>query len=320
MNNKVNYTLIGILVIIGFGLIIIFSYWLLQPSQEQAIKKYYVYFNESVLGLNLEAPVKYRGIDVGKVTSIEINPKNSEQVQVVVSVLKATPIKTTTRAKLTSQGITGLSYINLTMGENGTELLKKNGDQKYPVIKTTPSFFERIEQSFGSVSTNLSKTLSGTQELLNTENQKQIEIILNRSAKFMDKLEKLLNDKTIEHFQSSMENIDKASSKINIMLPRIEHFVNNSVEWEDKIANNFNVIMQSYMGIRSSMDVFKASVASGDFDIKEITSDIVPTLNNTLLELQRLIISLDSLMQQYEKSPGDILFKTQELNKGPGEK
>ncbi|MCW8837315.1 MAG: MCE family protein, partial [Thiovulaceae bacterium] len=75
-----------------------------------------------------------------------------------------------------------------------------------------------------------------------------------------------------------------------------------------------------YMGIRSSMDVFKASVASGDFDIKEITSDIVPTLNNTLLELQRLIISLDSLMQQYEKSPGDILFKTQELNKGPGEK
>ncbi|MCW8837364.1 MAG: MlaD family protein, partial [Thiovulaceae bacterium] len=255
MNNKVNYTLIGILVIIGFGLIIIFSYWLLQPSQEQAIKKYYVYFNESVLGLNLEAPVKYRGIDVGKVTSIEINPKNSEQVQVVVSVLKATPIKTTTRAKLTSQGITGLSYINLTMGENGTELLKKNGDQKYPVIKTTPSFFERIEQSFGSVSTNLSKTLSGTQELLNTENQKQIEIILNRSAKFMDKLEKLLNDKTIEHFQSSMENIDKASSKINIMLPRIEHFVNNSVEWEDKIANNFNVIMQSYMGIRSSMDV-----------------------------------------------------------------
>ena len=320
MNNKVNYTLIGILVIIGFALIVIFSYWLLQPSEEKSIKKYYIYFNESVLGLNLEAPVKYRGINVGKVTSIEINPKNSEQVQVVVSIIKSTPIKTTTRAKLTSQGITGLSYINLLMGKNGTELLKNNGEEKYPVIKTTPSFFETIEQSFGSVSTNLSKTLSGTQELLNDENQKQIGIILNRSAKFMDKLEKMLNDKTLEHFQSSMKNIDDASQKINTMMPKIENFIDNSVAWENKLANNFKVIMQSYMGIRESMDVFKASVANGDFNIKEITSDVIPSLNSTLLELQELIISLDSLMEQYEKSPGDILFKTQEINKGPGEK
>lgn len=319
MNNKVNYTLIGILVLIGFALIIIFSYWLLQPSQDKAIKNYYVYFNESVLGLNLEAPVKYRGIDVGKVTSIGINPKNSEQVQVVVSILKSTPIRTTTKAKLTSQGITGLSYINLSMGKNGTELLKRNGDEKYPVIKTTPSFFEKIENSFGDVSTNLSKTLDGTQELLNQENQKQIEIILNRSAKFMDKLERMLNDQTVEHFQRSMQNIDSASAKIDKMMPEIEHFINNSVEWEDKLAGNFQVIMQSYMGIRASMDVFKASVSNGAFDVKEITSDIVPTLNNTLLEIQHLIISLDALMEQYEKSPGDILFKTQEVNKGPGE-
>ena len=319
MNNKVNYTFIGLLVLIGFALMVVFSYWLLQPSKEIAVKNYYVYFNESVLGLNLEAPVKYRGIDVGKVTEIKINPQNSEQVQVVVSVLKTTPIKTTTRAKLTSQGITGLSYINLTMGENGTELLKKEDGERYPVIKSTPSFFEKIENSFGDVSTNLSKTLDSTQQLLNEENQKQFGIILNRSAKFMDKLDKLLDDKTVESFQKAVKNIDNASAKINAMVPKIEHFVNNSVEWENKLAGNFEVIMQSYMGIRASMDVFKASVASGDYDIREITSDVVPTLNNTLLELQQMIIRMDALVEQYEKSPGDILYKTQEIKKGPGE-
>jgi phospholipid/cholesterol/gamma-HCH transport system substrate-binding protein len=67
------------------------------------------------------------------------------------------------------------------------------------------------------------------------------------------------------------------------------------------------------------MDHFRESLVSGDFNIKEITSDIVPTLNNTLLEAQNMIIRLDALMEQYEKSPADILYKTQKINKGPGE-
>jgi len=319
MNNKVNYTLIGMFVMLGLGLIIVFSYWLLQPSKKQDIKNYHVYFNESVLGLNLEAPVKYRGIDVGKVTKIQINPKNSEQVQVVVSIVRSTPIKTTTKAKLTSQGITGLSYINLTMGENGTQLLQKHKDELYPVIKTTPSFFETIEQSFGSVSTNLSKTLNGTQELLNHKNQKEIQRILNRSAQFMDKMDRMLSEKTIQHFQNTLANLDHASVKLNKMMPKIEEFLQSSIEWEQKIATNFQEIMKSYMGIKASMDVFKTAVGSGEFNLKEISSDIVPTLNMTLVEIQHLIIRVDALMEQYEKSPGDILFKTQEINKGPGE-
>jgi phospholipid/cholesterol/gamma-HCH transport system substrate-binding protein len=319
MNNKVNYTFIGMLVLFGLGLIIVFSYWLLQPSQENAVKKYYVYFDESVLGLNLEAPVKYRGIDVGKVSNITINPNNTEQVRVTVTILKTTPIKTTTRAKLTSQGITGLSYINLSMGENGTELLKREDGEKYPVIKTIPSFFEKIEKSFGSVSTNLSKTLSGTKDLLNDENQKQIGIILNRSAKFMDKLDRLLDDETVKSFQRGMKNLDSASAKLDKMMPKIELFVENSVEWENKISTNFQEIMKSYLGIKGSMELFKASLASGDFNIREITSDIVPTLNNTLMEIQNLTIRIDALAEQYEKSPGDILYKTQEIKKGPGE-
>jgi len=319
MNNKVNYAFIGATVLFGLGLIVVFSYWLLQPSDKKITKNYHVYFDESVLGLNLEAPVKYRGIDVGKVSEISISPKNSEQVQVTLSILSNTPIKTSTRAKLTSQGITGLSYINLSMGKKGTDLLKKQDGEEYPVIKSTPSFLEKIESSFGNVSTNLSKTLDGTQKLLNDENQKQIEIILNRSAKFIDKLERLFNEQTIEHIQRSVKNIDQASDKINKMMPKIEYFIDNSVEWEDKLAKNFQQIMNSYAGIRESMDVFKGSIEKGDYNIKEITSDVLPTLNNSLVELQHMIIRLDSLIEQYEKSPADILYKTQEINKGPGE-
>ena len=76
---------------------------------------------------------------------IGINPKNTEQVEVLITILKSTPIKSDTVAKLTSQGITGLSYINLSLGSNNAPPLVAKEGQDYPVIKTLPSFFERFE-------------------------------------------------------------------------------------------------------------------------------------------------------------------------------
>lgn len=319
MNNKVNYTLIGSLVFVGVALILGFTYWLLQPKGEDEMTKYHINFDESVLGLNIDAPVKYRGISVGKVNELKINPKNSEQVQVTVSILKTTPIKVDTIAKLTAQGITGLSYINLSMGSRENAELQLQKGQKYPVIKTAPSFFENFESSLGSMSTKLSSTLTQTEKLLNNENQKQVTLLLQRTAGFMEKLEKVLDDKTIMHLQSSIENLDSVSAKVDTMTPNVDKFLEKSIKWEDKVSHSFDSIMGSYNGIRAAMDEVKRAVASGEFNVKGIAGDVVPTINNTLLEMQDLMIRMDSVMENYERSPGDVIFKQEEIKKGPGE-
>ncbi len=68
------------------------------------------------------------------------------------------------------------------------------------------------------------------------------------------------------------------------------------------------------------MDSFKLAVDNGEFNLKEISVDIVPTMNNTLVELQHLMIRIQGALNQYERSPGDILFKQEKIKKGPGEK
>jgi phospholipid/cholesterol/gamma-HCH transport system substrate-binding protein len=320
MNNRVNYTMVGLLVIFGTVLMVAFTYWLLKPSSVTQTKEYIIHFDESVLGLNVDSAVKYRGISVGKVTSLRINPKNTEQVEVLVTILKTTPIKETTVAKLTSQGITGLSYINLSLGDNGAKsLVAKEGD-KYPIIKTQPSFFERFEKSLGTVSTKLSKTLSGTSKLLDDENQKQISLILKRTASVMDRMDNLLSDKAIADFHQSIQNFNKATKKVDLMMPKIDNFIDNSVAWEDKISASFNSIMNSYLGIRGSMDEIKRAISSGEFNFKAIAGDIVPTMNNTLIEMQHLMVGIETILNQYERSPADILYKQEEIKKGPGEK
>ena len=319
MNNKVNYTLVGFLVLVGVAMMLGFSYWLLKPTVETETTKYNIYFDESVLGLNMDAPVKYRGISVGKVSRLRISPTNSERVEVQITILKSTPIKESTVARLTAQGITGLSYINLSMGDHGTPALVCESDAEYPVIKSVPSFFEDFEKSLDSVSSKLSKTLTKTEQLLNDDNQKQVNLLLTRSASFMDKLDRLLNDKTINSFHNSMENLESASAKVDAFMPKIDVFVDKSMVWEDSIKNSFDSIMNSYLGIRSSMDEIKRAVSSGEFNVKDIAADIVPTMNNTLLDMQDLMIKLQDTLNRYDRSPSDILYRQEEIKKAPGE-
>jgi len=319
MNNKANYTLIGFFVIVSFFAMSIFGYWLLKPSNELETKKYVIYFDESVLGLNVNSPVKYRGIDVGKVQKIQINPKNTEQVKVLISVLKTTPIKTTTKAKLTSQGITGLSYINLSLGDKDSPLLTAKKGEKYPVIQSEPSFFERFQQNIGHLSSEVSSTLSNIDKLLKDENQKEITMILKQSKIFMTKLNKTLSDETILDFQQGVKNLKNSSKELQKLIPHIDNLTKNSINWEKNISASLKSIAQSYISIQKSMDDIGDSFKRGDFDIKSITADTIPMLNKSISSLNQLLIELKETLKVYKSNPRELLFKEKEQNKAPGE-
>ena len=71
---------------------------------------------ESVAGLNLNAPVRYRGVDVGRVRKIALAPGNVEQVQLTLDIERGTPVKEDTVATLQTQGLTGIAFVELTAG------------------------------------------------------------------------------------------------------------------------------------------------------------------------------------------------------------
>ena len=319
MNNRVNYTFVGLSVLLGLTLMLGFSYWMLKPSNNAKTKIYNIYFDESVLGLNLDAPVKYRGISVGKVTGLKISDFNSEQVEVEVTILKSTPVKESTVARLTAQGITGLTYINLSLGEmTAPQLVKKEGET-CPTIKTEPSFFNNLEQSFGSVSMQLLKTLNGTQKLLNDENQKEFAKALKNSASLSAKLDRLLDDTMILNLQKTSANVESLTHKIDIMIPNVDSFIMKSIVWEDNIAKSMSSIMESYIGITLTMDEIKRAVAAGEFNVKEISADVVPTMNETFLQMQGMMINIENILEEYKDSPSDLIYKEEVIQKAPGE-
>ncbi|WP_297444029.1 MlaD family protein [Sulfurimonas sp.] len=320
MNNKVNYKLIGLFVIAGLVMMLGFTYWMLKPSDAAQTQRYRIYFNESVFGLNMNAPVKYRGISVGKVVGLRINPKNTEQVEVTVEILKSTPIKENTIAKLTAQGITGLTYINLSLGSNDAPPLEAKDGEAYPVIQSAPSFFEHFEKSLGSLSTDVSNTLTKTSQLLNDDNQKNIALILDKTANLMNKMNKILDEKTIDHLHASAKNLDDFSYKLDKVMPKVDAFLVQSMAWETQMADSFVNIKETYSSMGVTMKDMAHSFEVVESDIASASLNIVPTINATLFDMQNTLIEFNSLMQEYKRSPNDMLFKKEEIKRGPGEK
>jgi phospholipid/cholesterol/gamma-HCH transport system substrate-binding protein len=319
MNAKTNYTMVGLFVIMSIALIFIFVIWLVRPTDDRELTSFKIYFTESVSGLNIDSPVKYRGVTIGKVTRMRINPTNIEEIQVDILVDREAPIKTDTVAKLKAQGITGLNYIDLSQGSKMTPLLCEE-DEEDPVIKSVPSFLVKVEESFGSVSMNLSKTLHATSILLRDENQEEITKILKHLSSTMDRLDNALNETTVRNFQKLLASARSTVEKMDKTMPKVDQFMGKSVEFENRVSNALSSISKSYMTIASSLAVFEERNRNGDYSMKESTAEPMKQFGITMREMERTLNEINAILARYGDSPSNMLLQTEEADIGPGEK
>jgi phospholipid/cholesterol/gamma-HCH transport system substrate-binding protein len=113
--------------------------WLAKSGHRDDVL-YRVRFNESVSGMSLGDPVKFRGVDVGTVQTMQIDPVDPRRVQVDIRLRKDAPVKTDTRAILKLKGITGAVFIELDGGgANAESLLAATPAGEIPEIRSEKS-------------------------------------------------------------------------------------------------------------------------------------------------------------------------------------
>jgi len=111
------------LFIIGFTIAAaVFAVWLGSPGRHDDVL-YRIHFPDSVSGLAVGDPVKFRGVDVGTVKTMSLDSDNPRLVQVDVRLRKETPVMTDTKASLELKGITGVVFIDLNGGDPKAQTL-----------------------------------------------------------------------------------------------------------------------------------------------------------------------------------------------------
>ena len=214
METRASYLIVGLFVIAGMIGLIAAAMWITGTRTDEASALYDIYFEGSVAGLKPGNAVQYRGIPVGGVIDMRIDPENVERVLVTIEVAAGTPFKEDTEATLAIQGITGLSYIQLTGGTQQAAELRPSIGQRRPVIKSRPSELAAIFEAAPELLNRAIEVIGMLEKLLGPENQQRIGNILanieNTTGALSDSSGDI--DKLLSEGAGAVEDVRKLTS------------------------------------------------------------------------------------------------------------
>lgn len=274
---------------------------------QQKYDMYLAVEDESVAGLNLNAPVKYNGVDVGKVQAISLDKANPLRVILLFAIEHGTPIKEDTIAILKTQGLTGIAYVELSGGSVASPLLQTLPGARYPQIKTAPSLAARLENVLTSVLAKLDSTSNNINAILSKENQTAIQntladmaVVARTIAARKDSIDSGLADAAL-----TLKNTARVSAKMDGLAERIGRSA-------DAVETMGNEVAKTSVSASRTVDVIGA-------DVKRFSTETLPELERLLGELSTLSSSLRRLSEQTRRDPSGLIFGRTPVPEGPGE-
>ena len=308
METKVNYAVVGAFVLVLGSALLAGILWIASGGSLQ--KKYDLYLaieEESVAGLNVNAPVKYNGVDVGKVKNIQLDLEHPQRVLLLLAIERGTPIKQDTVAVLKVQGLTGIAYLELNGGAlTALPLLAEEGEP-CPVIQTKPSLGARLETILTNVLAKLDTTSNNVNAVLSDENRKALSSALADIAAVTHTLAARTEalDSVVADAARTMKNTASISARIGPTLDRIDESADAVRRMGDEVAAASTSAGQT--------------VNSVGGDLQRVTHDALPELQSLMSEMQVLAASLRRLSEQTERNPSSLIFGKSPPPPGPGE-
>ena len=279
METKANYVAVGAFVLACVIGLVVTILWLAGVQYSQEYAYYQANFKGPVTGLGKGTVTRYNGIDVGRITALEFDPSDPSRVIVTMQVQPNLNIRNDSTASIESQGLTGGTYVEISGGTAGAPLLVAQGDQRYPVIRTSQSTFAQLEQTAPQVVAKLNVAASRLNDLLNDNNRRAIADVLAN----LDETTQVLArrsadiDATIGNANKTMANLNQASQDIK---PTLEHL---------------DLTVQKYGKVADDADAF-------------INGDGLAQLSDLIGEARRLVGNLDQFSDQLNRQPTKLLF------------
>ena len=309
MEDKVNYTLVGVFVLgLGAALVVAVLWLAAGISNRKVYDPYQAVIRESVAGLSVAAPVKYLGVDVGKVSEIGIDPQNSHQVLLKFLIERGTPIKQDTDAVLKSQGLTGIAYVELNGGSVGSPPLLATNEVPVPVIRSKPSLSARLEDVLTTVLANVNRTTANVDAVFDADNRAALKHALADIAGLAHTLseQRTALGAGIVDAARTAKNTARATDQLE---PAIERVVASA----DALGAMAHSVGRTSEGAGQAVD----AAASG---VQQMRTEALPELERLLVELNALAASMRRLSEQTERNPSSLILGAPRRRPGPGER
>jgi len=265
---------------------------------------YHTYFDETVQGLDVGSPVKFRGVVLGSVGAIRIGP-DRKHVDVTLALdrqqtraLGLDHVKPEVRASLSTQGITGVKFIDIDLFDpvaSPPPPLSFAPAENY--IPARPSFIKGLEDNLEGVSRKLPELVDTTVAALH-----RVEVVLVS-----------IDDRRIpDRMAKAIENIDGVATDMRTLL---RHF--DGARIPDKAAaavDDLSGAVAKINGVLEGLGGENGLVASTQRATESVgelgrtTSGSAAKLERTLRDLDDAAVAIRGLADAIDRDP-DMLVK-----------
>lgn len=310
METRANYVAVGAFVLIVLVGAFISVLWLtnIQFQREGAI--YDIYFRDSVSGLAEGAPVRYKGVLIGRVINIRLDPENVERIRVRIEVDAATPIKQDAVAQLEAQGITGLAFVQITGGSNASPVLERRDDKRYPIIASRQSGLEEVVTSAPElfkratlVADRIALVLSDANVAAIGQTLDHISSVTGTIAESRGQIDKIMIDTS-----STMSEVREAATEAKSLLSDFRQSLNARDGIADRSSRALQELNQSAKNLTQLTAHLDAVVQENRAAFREFTQGGFTQAQQLLTESRALIVELTRVADQLERDPARFLF------------
>jgi phospholipid/cholesterol/gamma-HCH transport system substrate-binding protein len=301
MDRDANYVAVGAFVLLVVAMAVSFVFWYTDQRDKRTYERYEIYFPGSVSGLNAGSPVRYLGVDVGKVARISIDPEQRNRVQVVADIESSAPIDGRTQASLSLQGITGLLFIDLQQDRKATAPGVIAQGLQYPVIPSAPSDFDVLVRNLPALTTHLVELVERFNQVFNDENVRAFKTTIDNARLASERLPGTVRD--VQELVAEVRHTNQEVQGVAVDLRAIE--AHAAPDIETAIAN----IRRVSDNLTRTSDRLQHFVADNEPGVSRFTHQSLPEFEQLLRESRQAARDFRDLSRSLKQSPSQLIYE-----------
>jgi len=301
MEREANYAAVGAFVLLIALVGALFVYWYSDTREHKIFRRYEIYFEGSVSGLERGAAVRYLGVGVGRVQLMRIDPRDAGRVQVIVDIDSSTPISDRTLAELQLQGVTGLLYIDLQQIGPSVPLPAAVPGIEYPVIRSARSRFDVFLARLPDVLASAGELVDRASRALSDENIASI----TRSLKNIDKATTGL-PQTLRDVNTLVSELRGATADLAASAKGARQIVDQAGPEVVASLQRVHVVADN---LANATDQIEKLVNDNRQDLRAFTRDGLPELERLLREGRAAAEEIRELSSSLRENPSQLLYQ-----------
>ena len=301
MDRDANYLAVGAFVLLVIAMGVSFVLWYTEHQDKRQYNHYEIYFQGSVSGLNEGSPVRFLGVNVGRVTQVAVDPQERNRVQVIADIETSAPIDGRTLASLSLQGITGLLFIDLEQYHAANVLTELPHGQRYAVIRSKSSDFDKLLSALPTLAGHADEMIGKLNNALSDQNIKAFSDTLNNAQVASAQLIKTLKgvDEMATQMRTAADEVDRMSASIRGISDEAAPQVKQILARTREVADNFAQTAKQ-------LDRF---IADNEKGVARFTDRGLPEFERLLREGREAAKDIRELSRTLRENPSQLIYE-----------